>query len=161
LRRAFIALQTGTSPDEVGAGDRLSGRLGILARHGDGLEDPAVAKIIEDAAVALDVERREISAEEIVERCIYGLVNEGAKILEEGIAQRPSDIDIVYLYGYAFPVAKGGPMFYADQVGLGKVYKRICEFNERTQNGSWEPAPLLKQFAQSGKSFADWAKENA
>lgn len=125
------------------------------------LEDPEVLDTIKKVATELNVEQRDISAEEIVERCIYGLVNEGAKVLEEGIAQRPSDIDVVYLYGYAFPVAKGGPMFYADQVGLEQVYKRVCEFNERTQNGSWEPAPLLKQLAESGKSFADWAKENA
>jgi len=125
------------------------------------IEDPEVLDIIKVQAEKYGFERREVSDEEIVERCVYGLVNEGALILAEGIAQRPSDIDIVYLYGYAFPVAKGGPMYYADQVGLDKVYKRICEFNERTQDGTWEPAPLLKELAESGKSFADWAKENA
>jgi len=80
--------------------------------------------------------------------------------LAEGIAQRPSDIDTVYLNGYAFPVAKGGPMFYADLVGLKKVYQRICEFEKQAGDGTWEPAPLLKELAESGKSFADWAKEN-
>ncbi|MGQ9427431.1 3-hydroxyacyl-CoA dehydrogenase NAD-binding domain-containing protein [Gilvimarinus sp. F26214L] len=125
-------------------------------------EDPEVLEIIGKTAKELGVERREISSEEIVERCIYGLVNEGAKVLEEGIAQRPSDIDIVYLYGYAFPVAKGGPMFYADQVGLKKVYDRICEFRDQLGSDTWkEPAPLLEKLAKEGKSFADWAKENA
>ncbi|GAB1258748.1 3-hydroxyacyl-CoA dehydrogenase NAD-binding domain-containing protein [Aurantivibrio plasticivorans] len=125
------------------------------------IEDPEVLEIIEKTAAELGVERREISSDEIVARCIYGLVNEGALILAEGIAQRPSDIDTVYLNGYGFPVAKGGPMCYADQVGLKEVYAKISEFNEATQNGTWEPAPLLKELAESGKSFADWAKENA
>ncbi len=125
------------------------------------LEDPEGQAIITKVATDLGIEQREFSAEEIVERCIYGLVNEGAQVLAEGIAQRPSDIDVVYLYGYAFPVAKGGPMFYADQVGLKAVYDRICEFEKQAGDGTWEPAPLLKELAESGKSFADWAKENA
>lgn len=125
-------------------------------------EDPEVLEIIEKVAKELGVERREISEEEIVERCIYGLVNEGAKVLEEGIAQRSSDIDVVYLYGYGFPVAKGGPMFYADQVGLKKVYERICEFRDTLGGDTWaEPAPLLEKLAKEGKTFAEWSKENA
>lgn len=125
-------------------------------------EDPEVLEIIEKVARELGVERREISEEEIVERCIYGLVNEGAKVLEEGIAQRSSDIDVVYLYGYGFPVAKGGPMFYADQVGLKKVYERICEFRDTLGGDTWaEPAPLLEKLAKEGKTFAEWSKENA
>lgn len=124
-------------------------------------EDPEVLKIIEETAKELGVERREISEQEIVDRCIFALVNEGAKVLEEGIAQRPSDIDIVYLYGYAFPVAKGGPMFYADQVGLKKVYDRICQFRDEFKDDTWTPAPLLEKLANEGKSFGDWAKENA
>ncbi|MGI1677107.1 MAG: enoyl-CoA hydratase/isomerase family protein [Cellvibrionaceae bacterium] len=125
------------------------------------LEDPEAQAIIEKVAADLGVERRDVPSEEIVERCIYGLVNEGAHVLAEGIAQRPSDIDVVYLFGYAFPAAKGGPMFYADQVGLKNVYDRICEFNKVNPNGTWEPAPLLKELALAGKSFADWAKENS
>ena len=125
------------------------------------LEDPDGQAIIKKVADELGIAQRDISAEEIVERCIFGLVNEGAQVLAEGIAQRPSDIDVVYLYGYAFPVAKGGPMFYADQVGLKKVYDRICEFEQQAGDGTWEPAPLLKELAEAGKSFADWAKENA
>lgn len=125
------------------------------------LEDPEVIEIIEKTAAELGVARRPISEQEIIDRCIFGLVNEGAKVLQEGIAQRPSDIDIVYLYGYAFPVSKGGPMFYADQVGLKNVYDRICEFRETFSDDTWTPAPLLEKLAKEGKSFADWAKENA
>ena len=125
------------------------------------IEDPEVIEIIQKVAADLGVERRDIGPDEIVERCIYGLVNEGARILEEGIAQRPSDIDVVYLYGYGFPVAKGGPMFYADQIGLSNVYKRICDFNQQTPNGTWEPAPLLKKLAEEGKTFTQWAAENS
>jgi 3-hydroxyacyl-CoA dehydrogenase len=125
-------------------------------------EDPDVLEIVEKVAKDLGVQRRDISEQEIVDRCIFGLVNEGAKVLEEGIAQRPSDIDVVYLYGYAFPVAKGGPMFYADQVGLDKVYARICEFREKIGSETWqEPAALLEKLAKEGKSFGEWAKENA
>ncbi len=99
-----------------------------------------------------------ISAAEIVDRCIYALVNEGARILEEGYALRAVDIDIIYLNGYGFPAYRGGPMWYADTVGLKKVYDRISEFHQ--QHGElWEPAPLLKQLAEEGKTFADFDKE--
>ena len=106
----------------------------------------------------LGIERRDIGAEEIIERCIYGLVNEGAKILEEGIAQRASDIDVIYIYGYGFPVYRGGPMFYADTVGLKKVYERVCAFHEQAKTEGanedrWEPAPLLKKLAEEGGTF--------
>jgi 3-hydroxyacyl-CoA dehydrogenase len=90
-----------------------------------------------------------------VERCIYALINEGARILEEGIALRSSDIDVIYVYGYGFPAFRGGPMHYADTVGLDVVYRRICEF--QAQHGDlWEPAPLLKQLAEAGKQFQDF-----
>jgi 3-hydroxyacyl-CoA dehydrogenase len=102
------------------------------------------------------IERRAISDEEIVERCIYALVNEGAKVLEEGIAQRSSDIDLIYVNGYGFPAWRGGPMFYADTVGLSKVYERICEFH-RQQGELWTPAPLLKRLVDQGKTLKDFA----
>jgi 3-hydroxyacyl-CoA dehydrogenase len=90
-----------------------------------------------------------------VDRCIYTLVNEGARILEEGIALRAVDIDIIYLNGYGFPAYRGGPMWYADTIGLKKVYERICEFQQRV--GSWwEPAPLLRRLAEQGKTFAEF-----
>jgi 3-hydroxyacyl-CoA dehydrogenase len=112
-----------------------------------------------DAAAALIAEaragiaQRPVNAEEIVERCIYTLVNEGAKILEEGYAMRSVDIDIVYLTGYGFPAYRGGPMKYADTVGLDKVYARICEF-EKHHGKLWTPAPLLKRLAEQGGTFS-------
>ena len=95
--------------------------------------------------------------EEIADRCLYALVNEGARILEEGYALRASDIDIIYLNGYGFPAHRGGPMWYADTVGLKKVLARVEEFH-REHGELWEPAPLLKQLAEQGKTFADWGK---
>ena len=124
------------------------------------MSDPEVEQLIRSEAAKLGIEQRQFSDAEILERCFYPLINEGALILEEGIAQRPSDIDVVYVYGYAFPAAKGGPMFYADQIGLRKVYDRICEFRDRYGEQYWKPAPLLKKLAEQGKTFAQWAQEN-
>ena len=104
------------------------------------------------------IEQRAIGAEEIVERTIYALVNEGARVLEEGVALRPVDIDIVFVNGYGFPAYKGGPMWYADWVGLNKVHARIREFE--AQHGHWwKPAPLLARLAEEGKTFAEWQRE--
>jgi 3-hydroxyacyl-CoA dehydrogenase len=118
--------------------------------------DPLVNEIIEQCAKEAGIQRRAISDDEIVERCIYALVNEGAKVLEEGVAQRSSDIDLIYVNGYGFPAWRGGPMFYADIVGLAKVYERICEFH-RQHGEFWTPAPLLKRLVDEGKSFRDFA----
>lgn len=120
------------------------------------MSDPEVEQLIQDEARKLGIEQRKISDAEIIERCLYPLINEGAKILEEGIAQRPSDIDVVYVYGYAFPAAKGGPMHYADQVGLKNVYNKINEFRGRYGEQYWKPAALLEKLAGSGKTFAEW-----
>jgi 3-hydroxyacyl-CoA dehydrogenase len=120
--------------------------------------DPDVEKLIEETATAAGIARRSIAPEEIVERTIYALVNEGAKILEEGYALRAVDIDTIYLNGYGFPTSRGGPMWYADTVGLPQVYERIKQFHER-DGELWEPAPLLKQLAEAGKRFADYDKE--
>lgn len=98
---------------------------------------------------------REISDQEIRERCLYVMVNEGARILEEGIALRSLDIDIVWIYGYGFPVYRGGPMFWADQVGLGTIYERVKQFHAETANDDWQPAPLLEKLAREGKRFGD------
>lgn len=117
--------------------------------------DPEVQAIIEREAKALGIERREIDADEIVERLIYALVNEGMRIVEEGIAQRPGDIDVVYIYGYGFPAWRGGPMHYADEVGLDKVLERINEFRERF-GGAWEPAPLIEKLVAEGRSLAGY-----
>ena len=121
--------------------------------------EPAVMQLIVETSEALGIERREIGETEIVERCVFALVNEGLKILEEGIAQRPGDIDIVYLYGYGFPVFRGGPMFYADAVGLPHVLERVREFDERF--GSGAPAALLETLVADGMSIADWAAQDA
>jgi 3-hydroxyacyl-CoA dehydrogenase len=122
------------------------------------IPDPEVAALIEQTANDAGITRREIAATEIVERCIYALINEGAKILAEGFALRAGDIDIVYLNGYGFPAWRGGPMWYADTVGLKKVYDRVCEFH--AEHGDWwQPAPLLKQLAETGGTFAAWDNE--
>ena len=109
--------------------------------------DPEVLEIIEREAAAFGIERRTVPDAEIVDRLVYALVNEGMRIIEEGIAQRPGDIDVVYVYGYGFPVARGGPMHYAEAVGLKKVYQRVLEFQERFGAEAWAPAPLLAQLA--------------
>ena len=118
------------------------------------LPDPVVKEIILEESKAQGIERREISDEEIVQRCMYPLVNEGAKILEEGIAIRASDIDIVYLFGYGFPVYRGGPMFWAEQVGLDKVLATIRDFH-KTHGKFWEPAKLLVARAEAGQGWKD------
>ena len=115
--------------------------------------DPETTALIEQVAREAGIKRRRISAEEIVDRCVYGLVNEGVRLLEEGIALRASDIDVVYLTGFGFPVWRGGPMFYADTVGLPQVVKRIEEFQETHGSGLWTPAPLLRRLAESGGTF--------
>ena len=101
----------------------------------------------------LGLERRAIADEEIVERLVYALVNEGAKILEEGIALRASDIDMVYLTGYGFPLHRGGPMFYADSVGLPNVLDAMRRYARGRHGEAWQPAPLLERRAQEGKGF--------
>jgi 3-hydroxyacyl-CoA dehydrogenase len=118
--------------------------------------DAQVASLIRRWTSEAGIPQRQISAEEIVDRCIYTLVNEGARILEEGVALRAVDIDIIYLNGYGFPAYRGGPMWYADTVGLKKVYERIREFQERFGNW-WEPAPLLQRLAEEGKTFAEFS----
>jgi 3-hydroxyacyl-CoA dehydrogenase len=119
--------------------------------------DPDVLKLIEEKAAEHGVDRRNIGDEEILNRLIFALVNEGARILQEGIAQRSSDIDVVYVYGYGFPVARGGPMHYADAVGLPEVYETICAYRDQLDGDFWQPAPLLEELAKSGGSFADWS----
>ena len=108
--------------------------------------DPEVAALIESTARVAGIDRRIISKGEIVDRCVLALVNEGARILEEGMALRASDIDVIYLTGYGFPAWRGGPMFYADSIGLSNVVARIEEFG-------WAPAPLLKRLAAEGKTL--------
>jgi 3-hydroxyacyl-CoA dehydrogenase len=121
----------------------------------DAIRDPVVEELIVNVSKELGIARRKFSSEEIVERCIFALVNEGAKILEEGIAQRASDIDMVYLAGYGFPPFRGGPMFYADTVGLYGVVRTMNRFaaDPAGDDGFWKPAPLLARLAAENKSF--------
>jgi 3-hydroxyacyl-CoA dehydrogenase len=121
------------------------------------IPDPEVPVMVRKWAAAAGIPQREISAEEIVERCIYVMINEGARILEDGIALRAGDIDLVYLNGYGFPNYRGGPMWYADTIGLKKVYARVCEFHKQLGE-AWEPAPLLAQLAREGTTFADYTR---
>jgi len=119
------------------------------------IPDPAVDEILSQYRNEIKVTPRKIPDEEIIERCIYALVNEGARILEEGIALRASDIDMVYLTGYGFPPYRGGPMFYADTVGLAKVVAAIQGFKKGYQGEQWKPAPLLVKLAKEGRKFND------
>jgi 3-hydroxyacyl-CoA dehydrogenase len=150
------------------AGDKLCelGRYGQKTSAGwykydenrRAIPDPEVAALVKKWAAEAGIQQRQISPAEIVDRCVFSLVNEGARILEEGYALRAVDIDIIYINGYGFPVHRGGPMWYADTVGLKKVYDRIREFEQ--QHGElWEPASLLKQLAEQGKTFADFNKQ--
>ncbi len=118
--------------------------------------DPETAVLIEKTARDAGLERRSIGREEIIDRCIFALVNEGAHLLGEGIALRAADIDVVYLNGYGFPAWRGGPMFYADKVGLKTVLARIEEFRVRHGDDLWPPAPLLRRLSESGSSFEEF-----
>jgi 3-hydroxyacyl-CoA dehydrogenase len=150
------------------AGDRLCemGRFGQKTAAGwykydekrQAVHDPEVASLVRQWASEAGIPQREIPATEIVDRCVYALVNEGARILEEGYALRASDIDIIYLNGYGFPAHRGGPMWYADSVGLKHVYERVSEF-QRQHGENWQPAPLLERLAAQGKTFAQFGKE--
>jgi 3-hydroxyacyl-CoA dehydrogenase len=118
------------------------------------LPDPAVEALILKVSAEQGIQRRPVSDEEILARCLYSMINEGAKILEEGIALRPGDIDIIWINGYGFPAHRGGPMHYADAIGPGTVYEGVAEFQK--QHGAvWEPAPLLARLAREGKKFAE------
>jgi len=114
---------------------------------------PEVDAMIENHSAELGVTRRKISDEEIVERLVYALINEGAHILEDGIAAKASDIDVVYLTGYGFPAWQGGPMFYADRVGLYNVLAAMRRYAKGYQGAAWKPAPLLVRLAESGETF--------
>jgi 3-hydroxyacyl-CoA dehydrogenase len=149
-------------------------KLVALGRHGQktgagwyrydearkAVPDPEVEALIRDTARQAGIPQRAITSDEIIERSMYSMINEGARILEEGYALRASDIDTVYLNGYGFPAYRGGPMWYADTVGLKKVYERVTEFH-RQFGELWEPAPLLQRLAVEGRTFASLDKEKA
>lgn len=140
------------------------GRLGQKTGNGiyhypDGSRKPEpdveVHKLIRDEAERLGITQRDIGADEIIERCIYGLITEGARILEEGIAARPSDIDVIWINGYGFPRHRGGPMHYADSIGLDRVYDAVCRLQDRFGDQYWSPPALLKELARDKRNFAD------
>ena len=126
--------------------------------YSEGSRAPNPAPENEDIYKAIssqnNIERREISDQEIIDRCILALVNEGARILEEGVAQRSGDMDIVYINGYGFPIWRGGPMFYANQLGLAEVISKMSAFSKLDEN-FWKPAPLLQKLADSSGAFGE------
>jgi 3-hydroxyacyl-CoA dehydrogenase len=148
---------------EMGRFGQKTGRGFYIYEKGAraGIPDPEVEALIVEAAAKNGIKRREIGEEEIVERLVYPMISEGAKILDEGIAQRPGDVDVVWVYGYGFPVWRGGPMFYADQLGLGHIRDRLAYYAERSGNRALEPAPLLEKLANEEKTFGSFAAGRA
>ena len=128
-------------------------------RYEPGSRTPIPDPIVNDLVLQVSAEngftRRDVTDQEIVERCMYPLVNEGARILEEGLAQRASDIDVVWIYGYGFPRYRGGPMFWADLIGLETIYDVMSRLHDAHENWWLGPAPLLKRLAEQGKGFGD------
>ena len=120
--------------------------------------DPEVQTLINNESEKLGITRRDIEPQEIIDRCIYGLISEGARILEDGIAARSSDIDVIWTNGYGFPRHRGGPMHFADTVGLAAVYEKVCEFRDRFGAEFWEPPALLKDLADKNQRFSDFDK---
>lgn len=158
----------GMNPEDVPITARVADKLCEMDRYGQktnrgfyiypegsraGQADPEVIDIVEATSKELGIDRREISDEEVLNRCLYALVNEGCRILDDGIALRPCDIDIVYINGYGFPQITGGPMFWADQQGLDKVLDGVKRF-QAEYGAPWEPAPLLEKLVKDGKNFA-------
>jgi 3-hydroxyacyl-CoA dehydrogenase len=125
---------------------------GDRARH----DDPEAIRILADAAKRLGVVQRRHSADEIVERCVYPLINEGIRILEEGIAARAGDVDVVWCAGYGFPRYRGGPLFYADAIGLKAVYDGMLKYRDQFGPMHWDPAPLLTRLVTEGRTLGDW-----
>jgi 3-hydroxyacyl-CoA dehydrogenase len=119
------------------------------------IPDNEVEKIIVDVATTMGITRRPITDEEILQRLLYPMVNEGAKILDEKIAIRASDIDVIWVYGYGWPVYRGGPMFWADQIGLRALRDRMLEFKKASGDEFWTPSPLLDRLANEGKGFVN------
>ena len=122
----------------------------------DAIPSPVVAEMIEAHRKAIGITPRKISDEEIVQRLVFSLVNEGAQILEDGIASKSGDIDMVYLTGYGFPIYRGGPMHYASELGLINVVQAMNRFAQNPNDDAqfWKPAPLLARLAAEGKAFA-------
>jgi 3-hydroxyacyl-CoA dehydrogenase len=155
-------LRYSTIPDRICELGRFGQKTGAgFFRYEKGsrtpVADPEIAALVEGVSRELGIQRRSFSPDEIVERCIYALINEGAKILEEGIALRASDIDLVWIHGYGFPRYRGGPMFFADTVGLAKIHDTVSRFYR--EQGEWmRPAPLLERLARETGTFQSTAR---
>jgi 3-hydroxyacyl-CoA dehydrogenase len=121
------------------------------------IPSPLVEKMIKDFAAGNNIPQRTISDEEILAKSLYPMINEGAKILEEGIAIRPSDIDVIWIYGYGWPIYRGGPMFYADLIGVKNIYDKMVEFQKK-EGDVWKPSALLEKLAKEGKGFKDFRR---
>ena len=119
------------------------------------IPDSEVQAMIVREAKLLGVEQREIGAEEIIQRCIYALIIEGARVLEEGVSPRSADIDVIWTNGYGFPRHRGGPMHYADEIGVQRVYEIVCEFRDRFGEVYWEVPKLLEELASNGGKFSE------
>lgn len=160
---------SGMKPEDVPITARVADRLCELERFGQktnrgfyiypegsraGQADPEVVALVEEVSSELSIDRRTIDDDEVLKRCLYPLINEGARLLEQGIAIRPCDIDIVYINGYGFPEVTGGPMFWADQQGLDTILEDIKRFGEEYGGDVWKPAPLLEKLVSEGKGFA-------
>ena len=160
---------SGMKPEDVPITARIADRLCELERFGQktnrgfyiypegsraGQADPEVVALVEEVSSELSIERRTIDDDEVLKRCLYPLINEGARLLDQGIAIRPCDIDIVYINGYGFPEVTGGPMFWADQQGLDTILEDIKRFGEEYGGEIWKPAPLLEKLVSEGKGFA-------
>ena len=117
--------------------------------------DLEVEELIVRHSETRGLSRRQIDDQEVLDRCLYALINEGAKILEEGIAARPHDIDVIWVHGYGFPLYCGGPMFHADRIGLPAVYRAILRYRYLHGAEYWQPAPLLEKLAKEVKGFYD------
>jgi 3-hydroxyacyl-CoA dehydrogenase len=120
------------------------------------LDNPEALEMFAAEAVRFGIGPREISDEEIEQRCLFALINEGAKVLEEGVALRGSDVDVVYTSGYGFPRYRGGPMFHADTVGLAEVCARIDHFAKAFDPQYWQASALLRELALEGRAIADY-----
>ncbi len=144
---------------EMGRFGQKTGRGFYLYEKGSRapVPDPEVEALIKETSNSLGIERRSIESQEIIERLLYPMVSEGAKILDEGIAQRPSDIDVVWVYGYGFPAWRGGPMYWADSIGLDTIRDRLRHYAGK--NEKLEPAPLLCRLADEGRGFASLEAE--
>jgi 3-hydroxyacyl-CoA dehydrogenase len=152
--------------DALTAMNRLGQKTGAgFYRYESGdrkaLADDAVTQLIEQLAAKRGIARRAIEAQEITERCLLQLINVGAQVLEAGVAVRAADIDVVWVHGYGFPRHLGGPMFYADSLGLRQVLQRIEQYHARIKSDYWRPAALIEQLARQDRSFAQWDGERA